>query len=34
MWPGGRGTAGGVAAAGPEDLSATLAEDRVRAWAV
>ena len=28
MWPGGRGTVGGVAAVGPEDLSATLAEDR------
>ena len=28
MWPGGRGTADGVAAVGPEDLSAMLAEDR------
>ena len=28
MRPGGHGTAGGVAAAGPEDLSAALAEDR------
>jgi hypothetical protein len=27
-WPGGRGIADGVAAVGPEDLSATLAADR------
>ena len=28
MWPGGRGTADGVAAVGPEDLSATPAKER------